>query len=133
MRAELMLEHLEQAAYLALVAIDRVGNLFRRVAEEDVRLTPSSDHARHLKHQPLNDARTTLGILRHQLAGLLGQIDQDGAGLEDREAVVCPVDDGRANDGFAVFESGAILIYLAEKTGKLMPKDAKVVRASFNG
>ncbi len=36
-----------------------------------------------------------------------------------------PVIVDRAADNFAVFESGAILIYLAEKTGKLMPADAK--------
>jgi glutathione S-transferase len=36
-----------------------------------------------------------------------------------------PVIVDRAHGDFAVFESGAILVYLAEQTGRLMPADAK--------
>ena len=36
-----------------------------------------------------------------------------------------PVLVDRDADDFVIFESGAILIYLAEKTGRLMPSDAK--------
>ena len=36
-----------------------------------------------------------------------------------------PVIEDREEHNLAVFESGAILIYLAEKTGKLMPSDVK--------
>ena len=36
-----------------------------------------------------------------------------------------PVITDRDNDDFTVFESGAIMVYLAEKTGRLLPTDAK--------
>ena len=55
-----------------------------------------------------------------------------GAGEQKKPAFLALNPNGRIpaivdrdNDNFAVFESGAIMIYLAEMTGKLMPSDAK--------
>ena len=53
-----------------------------------------------------------------------------GQQKEDWFVAICP--NGRIpaivdhdNDDFAVFETGAIMVYLSEKTGRLMPTDAK--------
>ncbi len=49
----------------------------------------------------------------------------DGDQKDPEYLKICP--NGRipalVDDGFAIFESGSILIYLAEKTGQLMPTD----------
>lgn len=57
------------------------------------------------------------------------RLDRDEQKSEDYLAINpngrIPTIVDRDNDDFAVFESGAIMIYLAEKTGRLMPKDGK--------
>jgi len=65
--------------------------------------------------------------LEYQLHKLnLGELDQKNPSylkINPNGRIPALVD--HDNDSFAVFESGAMLIYLAEKTGQLMPEDVK--------
>jgi GST-like protein len=55
--------------------------------------------------------------------GALEQKQPDFLALNPNGRIPVIVD--RGNDDFVVFESGAILHYLAEKTGRLLPEDSK--------
>src|SRR3981189_1152547 len=58
------------------------------------------------------------------------QFDPEFLKLNPNAKVPVIVDhDGPGGKPYTLFESGAILLYLAEKTGKLLPKDA---RAKFD-
>ncbi len=104
-------EHAEQALDLTLVAVDRGLDLLREVAEEDVGLAHHRTDAAHLEHQPLQHARAPPGVLRHQPAGLLGEVDEDRARLEDREVALVVVDDRRdATVGVDGEEPGLLLL-----------------------
>ena len=78
-----------------------------------------------------NGYKVSIALEELELAYTLHVLDL-AAGEQKREGFLKINPNGRipaivdreAGD-FAVFESGAILIYLAEKTGKLMPTDAK--------
>ncbi|GCC48828.1 hypothetical protein chiPu_0032996 [Chiloscyllium punctatum] len=48
-------------------------------------LTEHRPEAAHLPHHPLDDVRPRTQLPRQEAAGLVGEIDQDRAGLEHRE------------------------------------------------
>ena len=71
-------------------------------------------------------AREELALPYQVEALSLGKLDQKQPrflALNPNGRIPVIVDHGA--DDFAVFESGAILVYLAEQTGQLMPTDAK--------
>ena len=67
-----------------------------------------------------------LGLEYRIRALSLGDLEQKEAGflaINPNGRIPAIVDHGE--DGFAVFESGAILVYLAEKTGRLLPVEPR--------
>src|SRR3954471_22630751 len=83
---------LESAVYHAiktirfvLVAVHRVLDLLRRVAEEVVRLAEHRTDVTHLEHGPLHHLPALTQIAGQELSRLGGQIEQHRAGLGERE------------------------------------------------
>ena len=85
----------EQAPGFAHVAFagTRVLDLGAGEFHEEPELAEHRADAAHLEHQPLDHARAAFDVGRHELAGLLGEIDHDRAGLEDGEVVRIVIDD----------------------------------------
>src|SRR4051794_27948409 len=78
--AEPPVEHGPEPLGLARIALLRVGARARIEFQEMVNLTKDRPRPAHLPHQPLDHAPFGWKILRPQLARLLGEIEQNGAG-----------------------------------------------------
>ena len=65
------------------VAVDGVGDPLGRVLDEMMVLAGHRAEATHLPEQPLQHLDPAAQVGRDEPAGLLGEIEQDGAGLED--------------------------------------------------
>ena len=87
-------EHAVEPVRLFQIALLGVRRLARIVFGEVVDLAEHRAGAAHLPHQPFDGAIARLAGFRQQLAGLVGEIDQDRAGLHQAQAVVA-VDDRR--------------------------------------
>ena len=75
------------------VAVDGVGQLLRRVVAEVHRLAGiGADAGRHEEHPRQQLAARLVGLRRQELAGLLGEIEQDRARIEHDGVAI---DDGR--------------------------------------
>ena len=96
--AEAPIEHAVETMRLGAVA--RRGTVVaRRCDVTKMRgLAEYRAHAGHLEHQPLSDGMTPRRFARPEFSGLVGRVEQDGAGFEHREGVsarAIAVDDRR--------------------------------------
>src|SRR5882672_3810355 len=83
--AQLRIEHPIKPGCLIAIALDGVGDFLLRVEREMTVLAEHGAEAAHLPHHPLHHPGPPAHIWRQKAAGLVSQIDQDGAGFEHRK------------------------------------------------
>ena len=88
-------ENRVQPLGLILITLNHGGNLVREIAKEYVGLTLASGRYRPSETLTVHDRRARLAIGRHKLAGFLGEINQNRAGLEDDKVPFVAIDDRR--------------------------------------
>src|SRR5690606_3905526 len=71
----------------------------------------------HLPHEPLDGAIALLARLREKFSGLVGEVDQDRAGLHQPQPVLAVHDRGNAVVGRDLEEGGRELLVLADVDG----------------
>ncbi|MNT28961.1 hypothetical protein D3C72_1646810 [compost metagenome] len=95
-----LIQHGQQAPGLGRVAVARtlVFVVLARELMEEAELAEHRADAAHLEHHPLQRLVASRRVGRDELAGLAGQVDQDGAGFKQgQRRAVGPVgvEDGR--------------------------------------
>ena len=93
---KLFFQNKEESLGLSLISLLSVRDILLRVAEEVAHLTSHGTKASHLPHEPRESSGFLAGILGQELAGFLGEVDQNGATFEDGEGTARGffVDDG---------------------------------------
>src|SRR4030095_2279621 len=125
----------EERAALVLIASDRRLQPLGKVAVEDIGLAHHRPDTAHLEHQPLDDQGPPLAIRGQELPRLLGEVDHDGARLEDGEVVRVAVDDGRNATIRVDAEELGLLLVAGEKVhdvdlvrnAELLERDGRLV------
>src|ERR1700737_2272509 len=83
--AELRIEHAVKPNRLVAIAFDGIGDLLLRIEREMSVLAQHRTEPAHLPHHPLHHPGPPAHVAWQEPAGLLGEIDQDRAGLEYRK------------------------------------------------
>src|SRR5438067_8956247 len=80
-----------EATRLLGIAFDAVRHRFRRRPQEMVRLAEHGTDPTHLEHEPYQRLGATTWIAGEELPGLFREVNEDGAGFEERDRAARPL------------------------------------------